>query len=176
MRASVCMRARVRVRVCACRRARACARARPNGGAARRGPRRGWEQTPQPCVRRRQSRNPRPRSRHRRAHIYRGRHAQTHARAHTHREDRGTPATYPEASTATGQGTRTADPNTARGPRNPPRSPLFASLFLSRHGRVAGVHTPSRVRSFLQPQNEARLNFDHSFLPPGLAAAGEAAV
>ena len=65
MRASVCMRVlvrvRVRVRVCACACAYARARARPNGRAARRGPRRGWERTPQPCVRRRQSRNPRPR-------------------------------------------------------------------------------------------------------------------
>ena len=77
MRASVCMRVRVRVRVCACAcacvraRARVCVRVRvlaprPNGRAARRewrGPRRGWERTPQPCVRRRQSRNPRPRPR-----------------------------------------------------------------------------------------------------------------
>ena len=63
MRASVSMR--VRVRACACACARACARAQPNGDAARRGPRRGWEQTPQPCVRRRQSRNPRPRPRRR---------------------------------------------------------------------------------------------------------------
>jgi hypothetical protein len=54
MRASVSMR--VRVRACA------CARAQPKyGDAARRGPRRGLERTPQPCVQRRQSRNPRPR-------------------------------------------------------------------------------------------------------------------
>ena len=45
---------RVRVRACACACACACARAQPNGDAARRGPRRGWERTPQPCVRRRQ--------------------------------------------------------------------------------------------------------------------------
>jgi len=51
-RAHVCVRVRVSVCACACARARA----RPNGRAARRGPRRGWERTPQPCVRRRQSR------------------------------------------------------------------------------------------------------------------------
>jgi len=63
MQASVSMR--VRVRACVCVRASACARAQPNGDAARRGPRRGWERTPQPCVRHRQSRSPRPRPRRR---------------------------------------------------------------------------------------------------------------
>ena len=78
-----CARARVcvcdaRARVCVCERVRG-ARAQPNGDAARRGPRRGRERTPQPCVRRRQSRNPRPRPRRR---PHRGRHP-----------PRGTPAT-----------------------------------------------------------------------------------
>ena len=70
--ACACMR--VRVLVCACvrervRAVRARARGRgpgpTNGDAARRGPRRGWERAPQPCVRRRQSRNPHPRPRRR---------------------------------------------------------------------------------------------------------------
>ena len=42
-RVHACAR-RVRVRVCA------TVRAWPNGRAARRGARRGWERTPQPCV------------------------------------------------------------------------------------------------------------------------------
>ena len=63
MQASVSMRVRVCACVCVC--ASACARAQPNGDAARRGPRRGWERTPQPCARRRQSRSPRPRPRRR---------------------------------------------------------------------------------------------------------------